>query len=126
MDRRAFDHFQLYVGDGSGNWTSIFDLDNITSYDDYNGPTYNLWYQMELAVNLTGPVVGQYFRAEFTQASWSSSTAVGPRICELDGYDTYLDGSTTDPVPEPATMLLLGSGLVGLAGFRRKLIDRRR
>lgn len=34
--------------------------------------------------------------------------------------EVFIDNFSYKPVPEPATMLLLGSGLVGLAGFRRK------
>ena len=43
---------------------------------------------------------------------------VGPN--GYDDYDSTALKATINPVPVPTTMLLLGSGLIGLAGFRRK------
>jgi len=34
--------------------------------------------------------------------------------------ESYVNGGGTSPVPEPATMLLFGTGVAGLAGFARK------
>ena len=41
-------------------------------------------------------------------------------IAPQGGSDSYVNGGGSTPVPEPGTMMLLGSGLVGLAGWGRK------
>jgi hypothetical protein len=56
----------------------------------------------------------------FTYA-WTSDVAGGTYLFfDLEGQPFVEYGGATGAVPEPATMLLLGSGLIGLAGYGRK------
>jgi hypothetical protein len=45
-------------------------------------------------------------------------------ITEGCGNDNLM-GSGTAPVPEPATLILMGMGLIGLAGFSRRKINKK-
>ena len=111
-----------YGGSGSvdtelGLWTADGSL--ITSNDDRS-------YSNLDAYIFTTLTTGTYIVGVAEYNSWAGYGGWSHSSNRLDWGDTYTlqvsvqNPGQTAPVPEPATLLLLGAGLSGIAGLRRK------
>jgi len=101
------DPWKINSGSAAGSAEAFY-----TGYTEEYDSTYNGHYVLEVAFFLED--LGLSFGDELT-IHWT-----------MECGNDYLDlVATVDPIPEPATMVLFGTGLIGIAGIgRKKLIKK--
>ncbi len=139
---------RIIGGYASQSWTStggyndhaapesfLFNLTSATLYSRttnghymYNdasyGPTWGGGHDLKINDTLSGGVANIGFSygdtSKYGDDDYQKAFAGSKSSWTIGELEVFTIASDSSPVPEPSTMILLGAGLLGLAGFGRK------
>ncbi len=107
-------------GDLGENWYANFVIQGQTNAINYN---FTIYIPASDSEEYNGFVTLNLFDADTytVRYEWMNDAYNPPLDANIEITSVFFDNTeTTAPVPEPATMLLFGIGLLGLAGVSRR------
>ena len=103
------------LGDMASGYVSVT-LDFTKNYYDYCN-----WTQETLEKELGD---GEIY-SEYVEGTLWISGKLSPGDYGVLTFKSWASGSSTSPVPLPSTILLLGSGMLWMVGYRRKCLNKK-